>query len=133
MGLLTPPVTHLFVLLVMMMVFTAVPAWIHGGPWAMGFWMFLVGSALLQIHVVSAFGSKRFDPALGRVMSKLPLFMLWKARVYVQALLFGSETRWIRTTRDWLPTDGTIAPSRGTDGPGSENHPGSVGSHPSST
>lgn len=40
------------------------------------------------------------DKALYKSLLQLPLYIFWKLKVYVKALLIGKEKNWIRTTRD---------------------------------
>lgn len=50
-------------------------------------------------HIILGLASRHADPGLRRALIHAPAYMLWKMGVYLQTLIKGRDTEWIRTIR----------------------------------
>ncbi len=55
---------------------------------------------LLTIHLATALVLARVSSAAYRALAALPVYVVWKAVMYLRLMVGGHEQRWIRTPRE---------------------------------
>lgn len=97
--LITPPFVNMFLIVLIMITLNALLGYFE----VMQVNFLLMWSVLAFIGLVQLFGGlfvARADKNLYKSLFYIPIYILWKFKVYIKALFVGKQATWIRTTRD---------------------------------
>ncbi|MEX2573336.1 MAG: glycosyltransferase family 2 protein [Balneolaceae bacterium] len=97
--LVTPPYVNIM-LMVSLLCLINLALWLLG-VLSLHYFLIWAGLALLGvIHLFSALFAAGADKDLYKSLFYIPVYVLWKIKVYVKVLISGREVDWVRTTRD---------------------------------
>lgn len=97
--LITPPFVNMMVLIslilipVFILTVTGLFSWLHVSLWG-GLLLLGILYLFLGLYVAKA------DKMIYKSLLHLPVYIVWKLKVYANACRSGKETQWIRTERD---------------------------------
>ncbi|MGM0506330.1 MAG: glycosyltransferase family 2 protein [Bacteroidota bacterium] len=97
--LITPPFVNMMILIsaillpVSILSLTGLISWTHLLLWGV---LLLLGISYLFLGLYIA----KADKVLYKSLLHLPVYVVWKLKVYLHAFRTGKETKWIRTERD---------------------------------
>jgi len=97
--LITPPFVNMMLFVSIMTVLSFL-MWIFGwiAPTALWLWVLLIFASVF--HLLLGLKTAKADRMLYKSMLYIPIYILWKIKMYIKALSAQREMKWIRTTRD---------------------------------
>lgn len=97
--LVFPPLVNTMFFVLVMVVLNIV-LWFAGWGAATFIWIWLGITAAGLLHLFIGMIAAKADRQLYKSMVYIPIYMIWKLKVYVKAGLTGRDHKWIRTARE---------------------------------
>jgi cellulose synthase/poly-beta-1,6-N-acetylglucosamine synthase-like glycosyltransferase len=97
--LVTPPLVNSMFFVLIMVALNGL-FWLFNWFDASFFWIWSMIALLGILHLFIGLIAAKADRQVYKSLLYIPIYMLWKIKVYVKTLWSGREYRWIRTTRD---------------------------------